>query len=90
MESEVITQPMEKEALTEFECERIMIDVPAETLELEVIATIWYNGETKKATRKLTFQEVREAMKDAAMNYIAPDDKFTLTGKGLAAFGNID
>lgn len=68
----------------ELESDYIVLSIPKDTVEVEINATIWKDGATQKVTHKMGLAEVRDAFKDAEMNYIDPDAKFSITGKGLA------
>ena len=68
----------------ELKSDYIVLSIPKDTVELEINATIWKDGTTQKVTQKMGLAEVRDAFKDAEMNYIDPDAKLSITGKGLA------
>ena len=68
----------------ELESDYIVLSIPKDTIEVEINATIWEDGTTQKVTHKMGLAEVRDAFKDAEMNYIDPDAKFSITGKGIA------
>lgn len=68
----------------ELSVDKIAIDIPAATIELEIIATVYLDGEMKKVSNKMGLAEVRNAIRDADANYIDPDAKYSITGKGLA------
>ena len=68
----------------ELESDYIVLSIPKDTVELEIKATIWKDGTTQNVTHKMGLAEVRDAFKDAEMNYIDPDAKFSITGKGIA------
>ena len=62
----------------------IVIRLPETTVEVEIKAKIYYDGELKTAIKKLNMKEVRDGFIDADENYFDPDAKFVLTEKGKA------
>ena len=66
----------------ELDNEFIVLAVPAATVEVEITATVFLDGELKKAYRKMDFAEVRNAMEEARDGYIPSDAVFTLTKTG--------
>ena len=61
---------------------RAMVYIPENSIELEITATIYVNGEVQKVAKVLNLQETRKAIEDADENYIEDDDVFTLTDYG--------
>ena len=59
----------------------IVIRLLETTVEAEIKAKIYYEGELKTATKKLNMQEVRDGFKDAEENYIDPDATLVLTDR---------
>lgn len=68
------------------ECKQefIVLAIPSSTVEVEIEATIWQDGKSIKVGRKLGFEEVRAAIKDAQECYWPSDTLFTLTDLGRA------
>jgi hypothetical protein len=56
----------------------IVIAVPANTVELDLKARVWYNGEVVTVARTLPFEEVKEAFKEAEEGYIPSNAVFVL------------
>ena len=68
--------PME---LTEL---RAMVYLPENSVEVEITATIYENGELVKVGKTLRLSEIQAAFRDAEENYIEDDDMFQITEKG--------
>ena len=64
------------------EQEFIVLGIPASTVEITINAKIWRNGEVIEVSRKMPFEEVRDAIKEAQEGYIPSDTIFTLTELG--------
>ncbi len=62
--------------------EFIVLAVPADTVEVEITATVFLDGELKTAYKKMGFAEVRSAMNEAEDGYIPSNAIFTLTKTG--------
>ena len=60
----------------------IVLAIPADTVEVEICATVYLDGELKKVSRKMPFNEVREAIKEADDGYIPSDAVFSLVPMG--------
>lgn len=56
----------------------IVIGIPANTVEIELSAKVWHNGEVITVKRTLPFEEVKEAFKEAEEGYIPSDAVFVL------------
>lgn len=59
--------------------EFVVIAIPDDTLELEIAAKIYIDGELHEVTRHMDFPEVRSAIREARDGYIPSDALFTLT-----------
>ena len=85
---------MDKQNAETFELDQefIVLAIPASTLEVEINATIWKDGGAVKVCRKMNFNEVKEAIKEAQDGYIPSDAVFTLTplGKNTRSSSLID
>ena len=68
---------------------RAMIYIPKDSVEIELNATIYVDGEIIKVGRKLDMEECQKAIRDAALNYMEDDDVFVLTDKGRALFESL-
>lgn len=79
----------EDEEIVELESSYIALEIPSSTLEVEITAKVWLDGEMKEARRKMSFDEVREAIKEAEIGYIPSDATFTLTEKGKELFEDV-
>ena len=63
----------------------IVLEIPASTLEVKITAKVWHEGEVIEVTRTMSFEEVKEAFKEAEEGYMPSDAVFTLTEKGRMA-----
>ena len=61
---------------------RAMVYIPDNTVELELLATIYEGGEIKRVRTILGLHEVQNALRDAFENYSEPDDRYVLTDLG--------
>lgn len=61
--------------------DRAMVFLPEDTIEAEIITTLYVNGEIIKVSHILTNKDVRKAFQDADNYYVEPDDIFSLTDK---------
>ena len=74
---------MENELDTsELKLEFIVLVIPAETVEIDINAKIYHDGDLKIAHRNMDMLEVQEAINDARRNYIPEDAIFSLTPLG--------
>ena len=62
---------------------RAMVYIPEGSVELEINATVYENGELIKVGKTMTLKEIQEALRDAEENYISDDDKFVVTENGI-------
>ena len=58
--------------------EFIVLCIPESTLELEIRAKIYMDGDTYKVSSHMNHKEVRDAIADADKNYIPGDALFML------------
>ncbi len=58
--------------------EFIVIAIPKKTLEVNIEAKVWHNGEVITVARTMPFEEVREAFKEAEDGYMPSDAVFVL------------
>lgn len=72
--------------ILELESRYAVIELPANTVGVEIEATIIQDDELKKVSKKLGFKEVNYAFREAEEGYIAPDDTFEVTEKGKQFF----
>ena len=68
----------------------IVLYLPTETVEVEIVAKVYHDGEIHRVTKTMNIQEVREAFKEAEEGYIPLDATFTLTEKGLRYLEGLD
>lgn len=61
---------------------RAMIYLPEHTLEMTLECKVWDGKDVVRVSRKLTMDDIKKAVQDAAENYIEDDDRFVLTEKG--------
>ena len=72
---------MENEII-ELENEFIVLAIPKNTVEITISAKVFNNGELQTVQRAMSFDEVREAFKEAEQGYIPSDAVFSLTPLG--------
>ena len=70
------------EEYMELDEEFIVLAVPADSVELEITAKVYVNGEFSTVSRKMDFPEIRAAMREARSGYIPSDALFTLRRTG--------
>lgn len=68
----------EEAKLLELDEDFIAIAIPANTVELELSAKVWHDGEVVTVARTLPFEEVKEAFKEANKGYIPSNTVFVL------------
>lgn len=73
---------MEEKKTIELENDFIVLAVPADAVEVEINATVYLDGALQKVTRKMSFHEVRAAIKEANDGYIPSDAVFSLAPMG--------
>ena len=66
----------------ELENEFIVLAIPSSSVQVEITATIFEDGELHKCHRVMDMQEVRDAIQEAKDGYIPSDAVFTLTDLG--------
>lgn len=66
----------------ELEQEFIVLAVPRDSVEIEINAKIYKDGELLDVSRTMSMDEVREAIQEAKDCYIPSDAIFTLTDLG--------
>lgn len=59
----------------------IVLAIPRETVEVEIKAKIYHDGELLPVSKKMGMEEVREAFRKAETGYIDEDAEFVLTDK---------
>ena len=62
----------------ELEQDFIVLAIPKDTVEVEITAKVWHDGEVINVGNKMSFDEVRAAFKEAWEGYIPEDAIFTL------------
>ena len=62
--------------------EFIVLAVPADTVDVDIKAKIYHNGELCKVKKHMDFNEVRSAFAEAESGYIPSDALFSLTPVG--------
>lgn len=68
----------------------IVLSLPTETVEIEIIAKVYHDGELINVKKTLSIQEVRDAFKEAEEGYIPLDAEFQVTEKGLEYLEELD
>ena len=59
-----------------------MLDIPANSVEIEINAKVYLDRELKTVRTVYDFDAIRTAIKEAE-DYIAQDDMFALTDEGI-------
>lgn len=72
----------EKGKAIELESDYAVIDLPVNTVTVELNVTVFEDGELHTVTRKLDLSDVRDAFREASENYFNDDDTYVLTEKG--------
>lgn len=62
---------------------RAMIEIPENSVEVQMIISVYVDGEIKKVSATLDQKMIRESFRKADDGYIDEDDRFVLTEKGL-------
>lgn len=68
----------------------IVLSLPTETVEVEITAKVYHDGELINVKKTLSIQEVHDAFKEAEEGYIPPDAKIQITEKGLKYLEELD
>lgn len=68
----------------------IVLSLPSETVEIEIIAKVYHDGELINVKKTLSIQEVRDGFKEAEEGYIPLDAEFQVTEKGLEYLEELD
>lgn len=68
----------------------IVLSLPTETVEIEIIAKVYHDGELINVKKTLSIQEVRDGFKEAEEGYIPLDAEFQVTEKGLEYLEELD
>ena len=80
-EKETKTTPTEAEEVT-LENKKIVIEIPKDTISLDIVPTVLINGELKKVMCTMGNNEIQEGFRDCEENYFDPDATFVITEKG--------
>lgn len=67
----------------------IVLEIPSSTLEVTIDAKVWHDGEVVNVTRTMSFEEVKDAFKEAEEWYIPDDAVFKITDKGRKELENL-
>lgn len=65
--------------VAELDSDFIVLAIPKRTIEVEINAKAWIDGEVVEVKRTMDFEEVREMFAEAANGYIPTDAVFTLS-----------
>lgn len=68
----------------------IVLSLPSETVEVEITAKVYHDGELINVKKTLSIQEVREGFKEAEEGYVPSDAVFQVTEKGLKYLEELD
>jgi len=72
-----------EEDLIELINHRAMVELPEDSVEVELCAKVYHDGELINVSKKLSINDLREAFRKADDGYIDDDDRFVLTEKGI-------
>ena len=89
-DDEIMLGVMPEEDTVELMEHRAMICLPEDSVEVEINAKVFHDGEIVSVTKKMTMSDLRTAFKKADDGYIDDDDRFVLTEKGKAFFDELD
>lgn len=86
-EDKNVTEQAEEDTknIIELEEEFVVLSIPSSTVELTIGAKIYNDGQIIDVYRKLSIEEVREAIEEAKENYI-PNDVYRITEEGKRYF----
>ena len=76
--------PKEEPEMIELMNHRAMIELPENSVEVEIKCRVFYEGQLLSVSKTMTMEELRTAFKKADEGYIDDDDVFTITNKGRA------
>ena len=62
---------------------RAIVTVPEDSVEINIIAKVFHDGEIVKVSKVMSMGDIRTAFRKADEGYIDDDDRFVLTDKGL-------
>ena len=65
---------------------RAMIGLPENSVEVQIRAKVFQNGDLINVSKTLDMSDLRAAFQKADDGYIDDDDRFVLTDKGMAYF----
>ena len=68
----------------------IVLSLPSETVEVEITAKVYHDGELINVKKTLSIQEVREGFKEAEEGYVPSDAVFQVTENGLKYLEELD
>ena len=68
--------------IIELKEEFVVLSIPSSTVELTINVKIYNDGQIIDAYRKLSIEEVREAIEEARKNYIPDDAVYRITEEG--------
>lgn len=68
----------------------IVLSLPSETVEVEITAKVYHDGELINVKKTLSIQEVRDAFKEAEEGYIPSDAIFHVNKNGLKYLEELD
>lgn len=74
---------MEDKEMIEVQTHRAIIDFPESSVEIEIHAKIYSEGELIDVSKKYNLEDIREMFRKADEGYIDDDDTFVITDKGL-------
>lgn len=62
---------------------RAMIEIPENSVEVQMIIKVYVDGEIKKVSATLDQKMIRESFRKADDGYFDEDDRFVITESGL-------
>lgn len=75
---------MDDNKYIEFGTHRAIMDLPENSVSINVIAKIYEKDELLEVSQKYDLEQIREMFRKADDGYIDDDDRFVITDKGLA------
>ena len=80
---------MDEKKTMEVELQKIMMEIPVNSVELEIRATVYDNGNiTRYVTNHMDMKQIRDAFLDAKQNYDDPDGAWVINEKAEEALKN--
>lgn len=62
---------------------RAMVYLPENAVDINILATVYEDGNIHEVSRRMGMEEIRDAFRKADDGYIDDDDTFIITDKGI-------